>query len=319
VSATVNVPPLFGDGFESGNLGAWTSSKGLTVQSAIVKTGSFAARGVTTTGVTYAKKTLATPSTDVTYKLNFRYDGSPPTPSGGTIIRLRTAADKALVGLYVSGTGRLGMRNEVTAVSRTSTRALTAGQWYALQLHAVVNGTTSTIEVFADGTKLTDVSTTTADLGVTPIGMLQLGENSAGIAYSFSFDDVSAVRGPGGGGGVSSARRACPPAGLRLSGRRRQRVLRRGRVTIYARTSSSCSIAAVARAVVRGGRSPLRSKTVRRVVRPGGRRVLRLTFTRRARARLRRRLEKGPVKMSVVARDARVKRLLARRRVVATP
>src|SRR5207248_685941 len=34
VSATVDWPTLFSDGFESGNLAAWTSSRGIAVQSA---------------------------------------------------------------------------------------------------------------------------------------------------------------------------------------------------------------------------------------------------------------------------------------------
>ena len=52
--------PIFSDGFESGNLSAWTTSGGLTVQSALVHSGSFAAQGNTTNGATYAKKLLPT-------------------------------------------------------------------------------------------------------------------------------------------------------------------------------------------------------------------------------------------------------------------
>ena len=46
------------DGFESGSLSAWSSSKGLTVQAGAAHNGSFGVRGQTASGVTWAKKTL---------------------------------------------------------------------------------------------------------------------------------------------------------------------------------------------------------------------------------------------------------------------
>ena len=53
VSATTpgTTAPVFSNGFESGNLSVWTSSAGLTVQTAVKHSGSFAARGNTTNGI----------------------------------------------------------------------------------------------------------------------------------------------------------------------------------------------------------------------------------------------------------------------------
>ena len=64
-AASVTTPsaagPLFADGFESGNLGAWTSSGGLTVESTDVRSGGFAAEANTTNGGAFAKLQLLMP------------------------------------------------------------------------------------------------------------------------------------------------------------------------------------------------------------------------------------------------------------------
>ena len=57
-STPTPAPVVFQDGFESGNLSAWTTNGGLTVQTATVHAGSFAAQANTTNGTTYAKKVL---------------------------------------------------------------------------------------------------------------------------------------------------------------------------------------------------------------------------------------------------------------------
>jgi hypothetical protein len=316
VSATIAPPapppPLFSDGFESGNLSAWTSSRGLTVQSAVVRNGSFGARGTATNGSTYAKKTLPASYADVTYRASFRYDGAAPSGSA-TIMRLRTAADKALVGVYLSSAGRLGMRNEVAASSKTSTRALTAGQWYTVELHAIVNGASaSTIEVRVDGTKLTDVSSATANLGTVPVGMVQLGENAAGLTYDYAFDDVSVVP----TGGPALPRRAAasctPRSSVRLSAARRQRVARRGIVSIAVTSAEPCRLSAVAMVRPAGGKR-IRTRRVRLAVDGKGRRPARLAFSRDGVRAIRRRLGGDRVWVVVTASG---KRPLARRTVL---
>ena len=71
VTTPAAVPPVFTDGFESGSLSAWTSSAGLSVQGALTHSGGFAARGTTSVGNTYAKKTLP-----ATYTKRTRASGS---------------------------------------------------------------------------------------------------------------------------------------------------------------------------------------------------------------------------------------------------
>jgi len=53
----------------------------------------------------------------------------------------------------------------------------------------VINGTSSTTEVWLDGVKVNDLSITT-NLGTTLIGRIQIGEVNAVGTYNVVFDDV---------------------------------------------------------------------------------------------------------------------------------
>jgi hypothetical protein len=59
-----------------------------------------------------------------------------------------------------------------------------------VELHLVVNGGASTVEVWLDGNVVSALTTQTANLGSTPIGQLQMGENQTGRSYDIAFDDV---------------------------------------------------------------------------------------------------------------------------------
>ncbi|MEA2449487.1 MAG: large repetitive protein [Thermoleophilaceae bacterium] len=313
VSATVNPASLFSDGFESGNLSAWTSSKGLTVQPAVFRSGAFAARGTATAGVTWARKRLPADYSEVAYRVAFRMDTA-PNPSG-TILKLRTAADGPIVGLFVNSSRRLGIRNEITATSKTGATTLAIGQWYTIELRAVVNGAAGSTEVKVDGARVADLSSGAANLGATKIGVLQLGENNTSGAYTYYFDDVSAVRGTG-PATIAAARLACGgSARLALTPARRQRSLGHGTVVVFARSASRCVIDATAHALVSAPGGGLRSHTIRRLVKPGARTRLPLTFAPGARRQLLGRLAHGRVAMRVVANAAEDGSRLASRRI----
>ncbi len=177
--------PVFADGFESGNLAAWTSSAGLIVQSDLVRSGNFAARGNTTTGNTFAKKTLPATYSDGYARTYFNLSSY---SSQVNLLRLRTAADSSLGYLFVTTSGKLALRNDVMATTTTSAQAVTAG-WHSLELRMLINGPTSLTEVWLDGVKVNDLSLST-NLGSTPIGRLQIGEVQSGRTYNVAFDDV---------------------------------------------------------------------------------------------------------------------------------
>jgi hypothetical protein len=82
--------------------------------------------------------------------------------------------------LYVDG---------VTGTTTTSTTTMSMNAWHTLELHVVVNGTTSTVEVWLDGTKITALSKTDS-LGTTPIARAEIGQSLASGTYDVFYDDV---------------------------------------------------------------------------------------------------------------------------------
>ena len=177
----------FADGFETGNLSSWTTSGGLAVQSALTHSGTWAAQGSTTNGTTYAKKQLSATYSDG-YLRAYVYLSS--YSSQVNLLRYRTATDGSLGYLYVSTAGKLALRNDVGAVTSTSTTSFSTGAWHALELRVAVNGSASVTEVWLDGTRVDDLSLTNQNWGSTPIGRVQIGEVQSGRTYSVAFDDV---------------------------------------------------------------------------------------------------------------------------------
>jgi hypothetical protein len=182
-------PPVFTDGFESGNLSAWTSSSGLSVQGALTHSGSFAARATTTNGATYAKKTLPTTYPDAYSSVWVNLQSA---SSQVNLLRHRTAADGSLAYLFVTSAGVLGLRNDVAGVTTMSSTVIAAGSgWHQLELHTLINGTSSVIDVWLDGVPVSALSSGTTNLGTTPVGRLQIGEVQSGRTYDVAFDDAT--------------------------------------------------------------------------------------------------------------------------------
>jgi Iron/zinc purple acid phosphatase-like protein C/Fibronectin type III domain/Calcineurin-like phosphoesterase len=177
--------PVFSDGFESGNLSSWTTNAGLTVQTALVHSGTSAAQGNTTNGATYAKKTLPTTYNEGYARIYFNLVSY---SSQVNLLRYRTSADASIGYLFVNTSGKLSLRNDVAATTLTSATSVGSG-WHALEFHVVINGASSTTEVWLDGVKVNDLSITT-NLGTGLIGRLQIGEVMTGRTYNVIFDDV---------------------------------------------------------------------------------------------------------------------------------
>jgi hypothetical protein len=182
---TVAAAPVFSDGFESGTLAAWSATTGLVIESATVHGGVYAAEGNTTTGNTYAKKTLPATYNDGYSRIYFNLVSY---SSQVNLLRFRDSAGNSIGYLFVSTSGKLGLRNDVGAITTTSTTAVGAG-WHVLELHMTVNGTSGITEAWLDGVQVSSLSLTT-NLGTTPIGGLQIGEVQTGRTYDVLFDDV---------------------------------------------------------------------------------------------------------------------------------
>jgi hypothetical protein len=194
--ATVTTPgtaPLFSDDFESGGLSNWTTVSGLTTQQAIVDTGTWAARQTSTGTTTMAQKVI-TSSTSVYYKARF-YVVSRDSASSVYLVKLRTAGstNASILGVELNASGKLTVRNDAGNVTLTSALVPTNGQWHSVEVHAAINGASSTLEVWLDGVKVDALSPATASLGTTPIGRLQLGDNSGARTYDVALDNVVAA------------------------------------------------------------------------------------------------------------------------------
>ena len=178
---------MFQDDFESGNLSAWTTSAGLSVQSVTVHAGRLAAEGTTTNGATYAKKTLPSTYNDAYARIYFNLKSA---ASQVNLLRFRTAADGSIAFLGITTAGKLQLRNDAGAVTVNSATGVAVGSgWHVLEFHARINGTAGATEVWLDGVKVADLSITT-NLGTTPIGRLQIGEVMTARTYDVVFDDV---------------------------------------------------------------------------------------------------------------------------------
>jgi hypothetical protein len=189
-AVAVNTPGLlFSDGFEGGNFTQWTSATGLTVQSQQVYAGALAARGTSNGIATYATKQLSQTQNELYYRLWFKILSQNAT-SQVYLQRFRTSTNGAIMGVFVNTNNKLSFRNDVTAISTTSSTTVTQGVWHELQTRVLINGTTGATEVWLDGTRLADLSKT-ENFGNTQIGLIQLGETSTGRTYDIVLDRVA--------------------------------------------------------------------------------------------------------------------------------
>ncbi len=186
--ATATPLLLFSDDFESGDLSKWANVVGLTVQLQQIYDGIYAARATSTGTATWAYKQLSVTQPTVYYRLRFKIISM---TSNVYLLKFRTATGTSLLGVYVTSTGKLAYRNDVNSTTSTSATSVSSGVWHDLQARVTINGAASQTGVWLDGVQVTDLSKTES-LGSTPIGRLQLGDNSTARTYDVAFDDVVA-------------------------------------------------------------------------------------------------------------------------------
>ena len=187
VTTPIAAPPLFADGFESGDVSGWTSSAGLSVENTDVRSGAYAAEGSTTTGATYAKETLPSTYTDGYARVGFELKSQ---TGQANLLRVRDASGTSIGYLYVTAGGRLGFHNDGTSTNTVSTTSVAAG-WHSIELHVGLHGTASAIEVWLDGSLVGDLSdATTATTTATSIGQMQIGDTGTGT-WDVVFDDAA--------------------------------------------------------------------------------------------------------------------------------
>jgi len=205
-ATTPTVAVLFHDGFESGDLTNWTiptlnpPNAGLTVQSTDVFAGSYAARAFSPDGThgAAAWKTLGQPESNLYYAARFKATSHNTSVN---LMRMRTgsASSSPVATLGLTTTNKLTLRNDagITPLTTTSSVAAAAGAWHTVQLHATVNGASSSTEVWLDGVKVTDLSLATVDLGANPVAKVELGDpgsTTTAKIFDIAFDEVAIDR-----------------------------------------------------------------------------------------------------------------------------
>jgi hypothetical protein len=194
--ATVTIPSgIFSDGFESGNLSQWTRSGGTIVQQQVTYSGMWAARATSTgSSGAYAYKTLSSPISDLDYdgRFNAISQGSSTTAS---LARFTTSSGGGILSILRRSDSKLASYNQVTGVT-TVGPVVSAGTWHELGVNLRINGTSGSIEVWLDGTRISALSKTD-NLGTTPVGRVYIGDQSTGRTFDFVFDDELVTAGEG--------------------------------------------------------------------------------------------------------------------------
>ncbi len=176
---------VFSDGFESGNLSAWTASHGFGLETSLVHSGQYAAEANTTNGATYARAVLPSTYTTGYARVWFEIVSQSSTVN---VLRLNNASAVQIAYLYVSPTTKtLGM---TAGKMFTSTTTVSEGVFHELEMEVTLSGATSTTHVWLDGTLISALSRTVT-LPAAPIKELQLGQVMTGGTYNVAFDDAA--------------------------------------------------------------------------------------------------------------------------------
>jgi len=189
-TVTTSTQRLFEDDFETGNLTRWSSVNGLTVTNELPYSGSYAARALSTSGTAaYALGTLSLSTNELFYRIRFQV-----VTQGANNVYLEKwrSGTTSLGGIFVTSTGRLAFRNDVTGQSQTTTTQVTTGAWHTLEVH-LRTGSNGLIEIWYDGVRILQ---SFQNFGTNALTQIQLGENSTGRTFDVRFDEVVADTGP---------------------------------------------------------------------------------------------------------------------------
>jgi fibronectin type 3 domain-containing protein len=184
---------VFMDGFESGNLSKWTSVTSLVTQQRVVYPGgSWSAEAVSPKNTaSFAVKQLPATYSDVYYRARVHIISG----DQADLLGLQTASGAKLIYLSYDKKKVLGYTNGITNTSAVSTTTLSTGTWYDLKVHLVINGASSQVEVWLNGTKVTALSKT-ENLGTAPVAKVILGEDNKGRTFDHAYDEVLVSKQP---------------------------------------------------------------------------------------------------------------------------
>jgi hypothetical protein len=189
--------PLFSDDFESGSLGAWTLVKTgadgtATVQTSVVKTGTYAARltaSSTSGSLAYARKTLAADQTEITVSGDFQITAEGTSAQNVPLVRLFDAGGTRRVSLYRQSASANKIYIGYNGTNYLTTGLLPLGTWGHFDLHVIAGTGTATIEVRLNGTLIYSSSVGT----VPAVRTIQIGNETSAQPMGTYVDNVTAT------------------------------------------------------------------------------------------------------------------------------
>ena len=102
------------------------------------------------------------------------------------LMRLRTAANGPVARAYVTATGKLAVRSDVSGASAVASSVLPTGSWHSVQLCATT-GTSGSASVWLDDVRVANLAST--DTGTSGIGTVAFGDPAA-KTFVLNVDDV---------------------------------------------------------------------------------------------------------------------------------
>jgi glucose/arabinose dehydrogenase len=185
----------FVDGFETGNLDAWTKVDGLTVEEQVVDAGAFSARSAnngddTSPGIpSYADKSLN--SEEANLFTFARYFVRQQDEHSTTLLTLMTKDNQPVVALFLTGDHKLAYQF-AGAAQPVVVGDVKTEEWHSLQVHLAINEpAASQIEIWHDGVLL---RRDPVQLGDVKIGTVEIGETRTGRTYEILFDQFAIDR-----------------------------------------------------------------------------------------------------------------------------
>jgi archaellum component FlaF (FlaF/FlaG flagellin family) len=189
--------PLFADDFESGTLGAWTlvrtgADGTATVQSAVVKSGTYAAQlteTATSGSFAYTRETLSADQSQLTVSGDFQITTEGTSAQNVPIIRLFDAAGTRRVSLFRQSQAGNKIYIGYNGTNYSTTGLLPLGTWGHFDLKVVAGSGAATVEVRLNGTLIYATAVGT----VPAIRTLQIGNETAAQPMGTYVDNLGAT------------------------------------------------------------------------------------------------------------------------------
>jgi alpha-tubulin suppressor-like RCC1 family protein len=175
--------PIFADDFSSGTFAMWTSVTRLTIDGTLGSPSPPSAR-VQVSGLSaYARTTIASTSGPIciSERVNVQSRGANAVILG----RLLTSSGSGIIRVTVNASGVLQLYSDVSGVTRSSGVALGTG-WVSVEMCGSV-GSGSVWDLYRNGVRI--VNAWSANTGATPVGQVQIGDNTA-KTVTMNLDDV---------------------------------------------------------------------------------------------------------------------------------